>query len=87
MNNAAPVLIAPECYTAGCHQGRDLYSTIKCRLCGAWFCVDHFGFDDNARDVILIDTDAEGLAHYEGRCAACREQHVQRHPVNSAWVR
>jgi len=87
MNNAAPVLIAPECYASGCHQGGDLYSMIKCRLCGHWFCGDHFGFDDHVRDIAQVDSGVQGLAHYEGRCGACREQLAQRHPVNSAWLR
>lgn len=83
---AAPVLIAPECHTPGCHHDGDQYAMVKCRGCGHWFCPEHVQAADGQRDVALVHSGLHGLAYYLGRCPTCREQFERRQPNDSAWL-
>jgi hypothetical protein len=86
-NHSEPMLIAPECHAAGCHNDGDQYMMVKCRSCGHWFCPEHLESEDGARSVTLVDSGLRGLSYYQGHCAACRGRMLERKPVNSSWLR
>jgi hypothetical protein len=100
MKQVDPLLIAPECSAPGCHHNGDVFMMVKCHSCGHWFCEEHIETAQggrsrsqratniaNAPTVKRIKTGLSDLTFFLGSCAACREEHAKRRPVDSSWLR
>ena len=75
---SAATLITPECEAPGCSVGGDLFTMVRCRGCGAWFCLEHIAAQEG---VTLVRATPRALAglYYQGICVPCQQARERTH--------